>query len=374
MPSLYGPWSGKSGKKKKVAFPSQTPMQSTIDKAMRKAAIRRNGIIFKNIPSHDHISRKVREKALEQHHQWEESLTSVPITTLHFTCNNLQDYAKLPRQTCAWLIAKYCNDKNVTMDTLSQSITKSNGNIKNTGLMWRRDTDERPCVNLHALDSETMYRVYCSIPDDHRPAAKPLFPKEERPPREPKASKKRSQPGGLPKAQAPVVVEEQFTWVQCDKCEKWRRLFNTTEEELPEQWLCTDHPDEITCDVAEDTMDAEEQWDGKTKGTILKISFSNGNASVRVVDAESQSTGQPESSDDDEPASSSSGPINEGGSKAPQSSDGFVMNGDTDLSEIDDDTGGGFAEDENGEEDVDDAVENLFGSEDDDEDEDEDAF
>ena len=341
-------------------------MQSNIDKAKRKAVQRRNAIIFENVPGFEHVERKHRDKALLQHQQWESMLEAVPLGTLHWTCLNLSDYSKLPRQTCAWLVAKYCTSKNVTLETLSQSITRANANPNQPGLMWRRETDQRPCVNLHKLDNEAMYRVYCSIPDDHRPAVRPEQPKAERPPRAPKKEKVPKNKR-LPQPKALPIIEEQFAWVQCDCCDKWRRLFNTTEDEVPDKWQCSDHPDELTCDMPEDTMDAEEQWDGKVKANIIKISFGgDGAPSVRVVEPESQGT-EPADSDDDMSSShdhSSCGPSNEGKTEvSTMPSTGFTMNGENgDLDDFDDDTGGNFAESD-GCDDGD--VENLFGSDND---------
>ena len=49
------------------------------------------------------------------------------------------------------------------------------------------------------------------------------------------------------------------TWVQCDRCDKWRRV-RMSEEELPEQWYCelNDDPAYASCDVAEEQMGEEE--------------------------------------------------------------------------------------------------------------------
>lgn len=58
-----------------------------------------------------------------------------------------------------------------------------------------------------------------------------------------------------------AVQMEQAVWACCDKCGKWRRLFDTAEEQ-PEKWQCTDHPNELTCHDPEDEMDVDEQWDG----------------------------------------------------------------------------------------------------------------
>ena len=33
-------------------------------------------------------------------------------------------------------------------------------------------------------------------------------------------------------------LQEYFTWAQCERCEKWRVLFDADSEELPEKWYC----------------------------------------------------------------------------------------------------------------------------------------
>lgn len=58
------------------------------------------------------------------------------------------------------------------------------------------------------------------------------------------------------------------TWVQCDGCQRWRRLHGVKEEELPESWRCSMHPraPSLSCATPEDQMeDGEEmQDDGST--------------------------------------------------------------------------------------------------------------
>jgi len=49
-------------------------------------------------------------------------------------------------------------------------------------------------------------------------------------------------------------LQDIYTWAQCDKCEKWRMLFNQSEDSLPDEWFCemnaTD-PRNSTCDQPE---------------------------------------------------------------------------------------------------------------------------
>lgn len=60
-----------------------------------------------------------------------------------------------------------------------------------------------------------------------------------------------------------VVVEKPCTWVQCDACEKWRRLWGVDEDELPDSWTCSDHPDAasglLSCATPEEQMDEQEE-------------------------------------------------------------------------------------------------------------------
>lgn len=48
-------------------------------------------------------------------------------------------------------------------------------------------------------------------------------------------------------------MQELITWVQCEKCEKWRVLLQPTEDELPEKWYCemNDDVDNNSCDHPE---------------------------------------------------------------------------------------------------------------------------
>jgi ERCC4-related helicase len=52
------------------------------------------------------------------------------------------------------------------------------------------------------------------------------------------------------------AMQENLTWVQCDKCEKWRMLpSDVSEEDLPEKWLCKMN----LFDVRNNTCDAPER-------------------------------------------------------------------------------------------------------------------
>lgn len=259
----------------------------------RRAAQHRSSIAFANMPEYSHLHSNVLAACKQQHLQWQSVLAETPLGYLHRSCAGLTvGKDKLPRQTLAWLIEEYVHRHRVTIETLLNTIMRANGDIHASGLMWRTGREQKPCINLHVLPDDTLYRVYNTIPSHHRPVETPQEPRE---PREQKprkinrfAGRRRDHFGRLiplPKVKPLPAEEVQFTWAQCDCCDKWRRLFNTAEEDLPEQWKCADHPDGITCDTPEDVMDVEEQWDGKVRGNVLRFTFDKeGGASVQQVD------------------------------------------------------------------------------------------
>jgi hypothetical protein len=48
-------------------------------------------------------------------------------------------------------------------------------------------------------------------------------------------------------------MQELITWVQCERCEKWRVLITQTEEDLPDKWYCemNDDVENNSCEHAE---------------------------------------------------------------------------------------------------------------------------
>ena len=256
------------------------------------------------------MPRQTRDNAELAHEMWEWSLEDVHPGYLHRSCASLNlSKDSVPRQTMAWLIADFCDRHNIGITTLCDYITAANEDIHMPGLMWLRDSDQRTCFNLLKLSDLGLYRVYTEIPEHLRPSEKPpLEPKEPKERKERKltiAQKQKAEQKQLlsqQKLQEGAAVEENFAWVQCDVCDKWRRLINTKEDDVPEQWECKLHPQgNITCDTAEDAMDEGEQWDGKTRGTKLRISICNGTATARVVDGDGNSiAGDNDSSSSDQ--------------------------------------------------------------------------
>ena len=63
--------------------------------------------------------------------------------------------------------------------------------------------------------------------------------------------------------------EDNVEWVQCDQCQKWRKLPpHISADELPDVWNCkmnTWNPSAASCDVAEDKADAHHQEVGTTE-------------------------------------------------------------------------------------------------------------
>jgi len=348
------------------------PTKPSSNKELRQLVVKRkrrpmhrNSIIFRNMPDYSHLLTKDRESAELRHEQWEWTLEDVNPGFLHRSCASLNlNKDTVPRQTMAWLIADFCDKHNLSHTTLCEYITRANEDVQKEGLMWRRETDQRPCFNLHKLSSQGLYRIYTEIPEHMRPVEKPSL--EQRAPKErtlnsyekKRLRKKEQKDARVSKLQQkleakylaslPPPVEENFAWVQCDACDKWRRLMNTKEEDVPEQWECKLHPDGITCQTAEDAMDDGEQWDGNTKGTKLRINLSGAVPTVRVVD-EAGDTVAPDSS-----SSSSDEEDNETGvpSSQPQSQSGSLPSNE---GEDDDDGGDGDINSHD-----------LFGSDDDD--------
>ena len=67
---------------------------------------------------------------------------------------------------------------------------------------------------------------------------------------------------------AATAEEENDTWVQCDRCTKWRRLELSGSAALPEEWSCDLNPNrafascqiaEEICEIAEETV--PDRWD-----------------------------------------------------------------------------------------------------------------
>ena len=345
----------------------------------KRRPMHRNSILFRNMPDYSHLSTKNRESAELRHEQWEWTLEDVNPGFLHRSCASLNlNKDKVPRQTMAWLIADFCDKHNLSHTTLCDYITRANEDIHMEGLMWRRDPDQRPCFNLHKLTDQGLYRIYTEIPEHLRPVAKP--DQEPRAPKERTLSsyekkrllKKEQKDARVNKMQQkleakylaslPPPVEENFAWVQCDACDKWRRLMNTKEEDLPEQWECKLHPDGITCQTAEDAMDDGEQWDGNTKGTKLRINLSGGVPTVRVVD-EAGDTVAPDSSssssDEEDEENEENNDQNEDNETGVPSSQPQSQSGSLPSNEGEDDN-----DDDGGDGDVNDH--DLFGSDDDD--------
>jgi len=71
------------------------------------------------------------------------------------------------------------------------------------------------------------------------------------------------------------VDEDQVEWVQCDKCQKWRKLPpHISADEMPDVWNCTMNnwnPSAASCDVAEDKADAHHQEVGASEWQLRQL-------------------------------------------------------------------------------------------------------
>ena len=268
MPSINDAWVKKAKKPKAIVKSSHT------------MKVRYHDILFKNMPSFAHVPHAKRKRCQELHVMWESELAATSTATLHYSLTGKASKYGMPRQTVAYLIAEYCRKRHVAHETLVQSITKANGDVDDPGLISAREGDNKPVFNLHKLSDETMWRVYCSIPVDarpaERPAGRPAAPPQQRKDRRRKSGRrdadgnlirKKEAPPAAPVPQAPVIVEDDIVWACCDGCDKWRRVPGvSSESDLPSPWYCEMHPGGITCDTCEDAMDADEKWTGESTG------------------------------------------------------------------------------------------------------------
>ena len=336
MPSINDAWVKKPKKPKGIAKSSHT------------MKVRYHDILFKNMPSFEHVPHAKRKRCQELHVMWESELAATSTATLHYSLTGKASKYGMPRQTVAYLIAEYCRKRHVAHETLVQSITNANGAVDDPGLISAREGDNKAVFNLHKLSDDALWRVYCSIPVDarpaERPAGRPVAPPQQRKDKRRKSGRRDADGKLIKKNEAPpaapvpqALVEQEIVWACCDGCDKWRRVPGVaSESDLPSPWYCEMHPGSITCDTCEDAMDADEKWTGESTG----VKFED----PPELDADTGATSSGQASAH---ASDREGEEGEGTSSVAEvaPTGGFAMAGQV-------------------EEDDDDDVENLFGSED----------
>lgn len=231
-----------------------------------------NDILFDNAPLFDKLKRKDRPMALQQHRFFEKLLRQQPDDRLHFSLTG--EHVLKPRQTIAHLIGKYCHKHHMPLADLLSSIAKAGGDIASPALLKSRKSDKKGIVNLLSLEDDALWTLYINLPREFKTPVKPKMPIDPMAPRKQKRRVKFDGTVVMPKrpklapaqAAAPQPVFQDVCWACCDLCEKWRRV-PCKEADLPDRWACCDHPSGcFTCETAEEEMDEEEQWDGKTAG------------------------------------------------------------------------------------------------------------
>jgi len=206
-------------------------------------------LAFDNVPSFSHLPNEAdRRVALEQHKDFERHLHEQHPGILHEAVSGPNPL----RQQLAFLITLYCTKHSISYETLKQSVIDSNADPNLEGLFKRDNHGDtgKITVNLHALDTNSLRRVYLQIPQAFR-KPKPLQNtwKEES-----------TKSDDLNKPVKYIMKKKRnkkikFTWICCDSCSKWRRLYNHDNRiPLPDVWTCTMHPLNITCDEPADEM------------------------------------------------------------------------------------------------------------------------
>ena len=229
-------------------------------------------VLFDNAPLFDHLPRKDRPMALQQHRFFEKLLREQPDDRLHFSLTG--EHVLKPRQTIAHLVVKYCHKHHVPLGDLLTSITKAGGDVAAPALLKSRKSDQKGIVNLLCLENEVLWQVYLSLPNEFKTPVKTKMPIDPTAPRKQKRRVKFDGTVVMPKrpklapaeAAEPQPVFRDVCWACCDLCDKWRRVPGS-EADLPDRWVCGDHPSGcLTCETPEEEMEEEEKWDGETAG------------------------------------------------------------------------------------------------------------
>ena len=207
-----------------------------------------------------------------------------------------------------------------------QHITNANGDVGKEGLITPRPSDNKAVFNLHKLDDTTLWRVYCSLPEDERPAKRPAAAWA--------ASRGPSRRAGWGRSR-----RSRAAWPPCSSPSSSRRTLcghaataatsggacpaRRRRAALPSPWYCKMHPDGITCDTCEEEMDADEKWGGDTHGvkyeqpeaeeTDADTSAAGGEASAQASDDSEEEDVAVDNlfgSDDDDDSFAASAPPN----------------------------------------------------------------
>lgn len=261
--------------------------------------LHKESVRLQNCPDYTHLPAKEHGRNVLINELWELTLQDANVNDLHRSCANLTpNVDTLPRQTLAFLISQFTDRHNISSATLAEHIQLAGESVHKPGLNWV-GKDNQQVFNLLALSDSGLYQLYIQIPSHLRTIEIEKPKQQEATPCEPRESGERKltkrQKRQIAKFQKAaqkrqklhreeVVVEESVAWAQCDTCNKWRRLLNTCEDDVPDDWHCSMHADNITCETPEEQMDIDEKWDGKTKGTKLMISVKNGVTSAAVLD------------------------------------------------------------------------------------------
>lgn len=182
-------------------------------------------ITFVHMPSFDHLSEASRQLAMQQHTRWMELLEQQSDKTLHNAVRrSVGSDALVLRQHISYLVAKHCQQTNVSTETLMHIIQTCGGALSTRNLLMDNPkTGATDVFNLLSLESNVLQALYHQL---------------------------------APSASVATPYADSFDWVCCDACSKWRRI------EVPidtlQQWICSMHPHAIDCEMEEEQMSHQE--------------------------------------------------------------------------------------------------------------------
>lgn len=225
-------------------------------------------LVFDPKPTFPHLSPESAERAVEQFHLFQEQMATTAEDLLHCA---LQRRSNL-REHSIFLLSKYLKKQHATVSDLRSATGAVDIDIE--GLLTPRH-DGTVAVDLTKLDARALYALYTAVPSIRRSVSGKARPKlspsasfasrldtgpsgvrKKKKKRDPTPGEARPTLGG----KMPTTAFHTASWVQCNDCNKWRRIF-ANPNSLPDVWRCRMHPAaSITCDHPEDEMDADEKW------------------------------------------------------------------------------------------------------------------
>lgn len=190
-----------------------------------------NAVRVDNIPSTDGFGKKDAERVVYIHRMMESQMNVTPRATLFASCKAPFSYG-VPRQVMSFLLKELYEKRGTDMDNMRLYLTP---HLQATDIGFESLQTANGAINLLKMSDYALMSLFDS-------AFFGVYPKQKKPPTMPR-------------------VEGVFDWVQCENCEKWRRIDISTVD-LKARWVCSiDASNPGACATPEEQMQHDEHWD-----------------------------------------------------------------------------------------------------------------